>query len=127
VSFDGRSFFPQLRGEGGSPREWRYTWYNPSGGAKAKAEFAHDHRFKLYADGRFFDVAADELERHPLDPKSLDAPAGAARTKLQGALDQFKGPRPEAIEKQGQPFGTGKSGAKKPGNKGKNRKKRAGD
>lgn len=113
LKFDGRSFLPQLRGERGSPREWRFAWYNPSGGASAKAEFAHDHRFKLYADGRLFDLIADELEERPLDPNSSDAAALAARTRLQGALDQFKGPRPQAIAKQASPFGGKGKAAKK--------------
>lgn len=123
VKFDGRSFLPQLRGEKGDPREWRYTWYNPSGGPVAKAEFAHDRQFKLYADGRFFDVAADELEQHPLDSKAPDGAAGAAKAKLAAALEQFKGPRPEAIEKQSQPFGGEGGGDDKPKGKGKGRGK----
>jgi len=127
VTFDGRSFLPQLAGKKGSPREWRYTWYNPSGGATAKAEFAHDQHYKLYADGRFFDIAADELEKRALDLSSLDASAGAARTKLQAALDGFKGPRPAAIERQMQAFGgeggAGENPGKKGKGKGKNKKK----
>jgi len=122
VKLDGTSFLPQLLGERGSPRGWRYTWYNPSGGPNAKAEFAHDPRFKLYADGRFFDVIADELERQPLDPKSLDAAAGAAMAKLQGVLDQFKGPRPAAIEKQGKPFGSERGGTAAPKGRKKGKK-----
>jgi arylsulfatase A len=113
LKIDGRSFMPQLRGEKGTPREWLYAWYNPSGGPKAQAEFAHDARFKLYSDGRFFDVQADELEKRPLADDGLTAEAKAAKAKLQGALDQFKDARPAAIAKQGQAFGGEGDSAKK--------------
>lgn len=105
LKIDGRSFMPQILGEKGSPREWLYAWYNPSGGPTPKAEFAHDARFKLYSDGRLFDVRADDKEKQPLAAASLSADAAAAKAKLQAALAQFKDARPEAIAKQGQPFG----------------------
>ena len=124
LKLDGRSFMPQLRGEKGTPREWLYSWYNPSGGPTAKAEFAHDARFKLYTDGRFLNVESDEMETQPLADSALDAEAKAAKAKLQSALDHFKGPRPEAIAKQGQAFGgEGDDGKKKGKGKVKGKKK----
>lgn len=116
LKLDGRSFLPQLRGEKGQPREWLYAWYNPSGGAKAKAEFAHDANFKLYTDGRFFAVAKDDLEKSPLAEGALDDTAKAAKAKLLAALKQFEGPRPEFFAKQGQAFG-GETGEDANGNK----------
>ena len=106
LNLDGRSFLPQLLGKQAKPREWLYAWYNPSGGPKAKAEFAHDAQFKLYRDGRFFDVLADDAEKQRLDEAALTDNAKTARQKLQAALDQFKDARPAAIASQGQPFGS---------------------
>ncbi len=105
AKLDGRSFLPQLRGEKGQPREWLYSWYNPSGGATAKAEFTHDAKYKLYIDGRFFRVDRDDREESPLKDAALDAEAKAAKQKLAAALQQFAGPRPEVFVKQSQPFG----------------------
>ena len=123
LKIDGRSFLPQLRGEKGNPRDWLYAWYNPSGGPTAKAEFAHDANFKLYTDGRFFAITKDDLEKSPLADPALNADAKAAKVKLQGALKQFEGPRPEFFAKQGQAFGgeTGEDaeGTKKAEKKGK--------
>ena len=116
LKIDGRSFLPQLRGEKGSPRDWLYAWYNPSGGAKAKAEFAHDANFKLYTDGRFYAVEKDDNEKSPLADTALDADARAAREKLQAALKQFEGPRPERFIKQTEAFG-GETGEDADGNK----------
>lgn len=111
LKIDGRSFLPQLRGETGHPREWLYSWYNPSGGPKAKAEFAHDRDYKLYSDGRLFDLLADKDEKTALAADRLTDEAKAAKAKLQAAIDQFKDARPEAVAKQGQPFG-GEGGKK---------------
>ena len=120
VKFDGRSFLPQIRGEKGSHREALYVWYNPSGGQTARAEFTHDGRFKLYSDGRFFDVVSDDQEKQPLNDATLDERAKAVKVKLMAALRQHEEPRDEAFAKQGQAFG-GEGAA--PAKKGKKKKK----
>jgi len=102
---DGRSFLPQLRGEKGSPRDGLYVWYNRSGGPTAKFEFAHDQNHKLYADGSFYNVAKDDLEKSPLAVGTLDDSAKATKAKLQALLDQHQGPRDKFFVKQGQAFG----------------------
>jgi len=112
LNLDGRSFLPQLRGEKGNPKDALYVWYNPSGGAKAQYEFAHEARYKLYADGRLFDTVADDRENTPLKGTDLSAEAKAARTKLQAVLDANKGPRDEYFVKQTEAFG-GEAGGKK--------------
>ncbi len=114
LKIDGRSFLPQLRGETGNPREWLYAWYNPGGGDTAKAEFAHDARYKLYTDGRFYDVQKDDWEKKPLT--ALTDEAQEAKLKLQAALKQFEGPRPEQFVKQAKAF-KGEDGEDADGNK----------
>lgn len=100
LEIDGRSFWPQLRGESGTPREWIYSWYAKDGGQKAAAEFARDHDYKLYRDGRFFSVAAGDLDRAPLDVEKLDDAAAASKRKLQAALDRYTVARPAKFVKQ---------------------------
>ena len=104
LKIDGRSFLPQLRGETGHPRDWLYAWYNPSGGATATAEFAHDASFKLYTDGRFYNVQKDDREKARLAEDELDANAKAAKAKLEAALKEFEGPRPEFFVKQSKEY-----------------------
>jgi arylsulfatase A len=97
VSFDGVSFLPILRGGKGQPREWIYSWYSAT---LAKVhELAFDKRFKLYADGRFYDMDADPLEQSPLDEAKLDAAASGAKAKLSNGLNHFKDARPESLRK----------------------------
>jgi len=133
LKIDGRSFLPQLRGEKGNPREWLYAWYHPDGGAKARAEFAHDGTYKLYTNGRFFNVKEDDLEKSPLAAGTLDDTAKAAKLKLEAALKQFEGPRPEYFVKQAQKRnqaedpvdnGSGRSDTNQPANKKEDRNKK---
>jgi len=69
ITIDGRSFLPQLRGETGNPRDWIFCHYEPGWGNldQYKARFVRTRRFKLYHDGRFYDVPADVLEQVGVD------------------------------------------------------------
>lgn len=84
---DGRSFLPQLKGQPGNPREHIFCHYDPRWGpmARTPTRFTRDQRFKLYEDGRFYDVHSDPLEQHPLVTPSPTS--NAARSKLQAVLD----------------------------------------
>lgn len=92
--FDGRSFLSQLRGRRGHPREWLYVHHDPRPGwDKDKftlERFARNQRFKLYDDGRLFDVPADSLEQRPLLPRDDTRQTRSARLRLQRVLDARK-------------------------------------
>jgi len=83
VVIDGRSFAAELddRHDTRSMREWMFAQY-------AGVRVIRDHRYKLYSDGRLYDVAADWLERNDLaegrQPEML-----AARSRLQAVLDRM--------------------------------------
>lgn len=90
-TLDGRSFAPQLLGQPGHPRQWTYCWYERNGKRPAAREFARTHRYKYYADGRFFNLARDPLEENPLNPadhlQSLDILRGVLQNKMaEGSL-----------------------------------------
>ncbi len=91
LQIDGRSFWPQLTGKKGNPREWIYTYYFPRPFAGKydtpytypEIRYAHNRRFKLYSDGRFYDTVADPEEQHPIESNN------DVRRKLQAAIDSF--------------------------------------
>jgi arylsulfatase A len=93
IPVDGRSFLPQLRGERGNPRDWVFCHYDPMWGrlSERKTRFARTERFKLYHDGRFYDVPADVLEKNNIDiTQGAEIELKAAeREKLQAVLDSF--------------------------------------
>lgn len=67
---DGISFYPRLLGEAGTPRHYVYCYYDPRPGWDKdrfrKYVFARDKRYKLYEDGRLFDISNDVLEESPI-------------------------------------------------------------
>lgn len=89
IPFDGASFAPQLRGESGTPREWIYCWYERDGKRNKVSRHARDKQYKLYADGRYFDVVADPLEEQTLG-QTLAPEAADRRAKLQAVLDRMR-------------------------------------
>jgi len=101
---DGLSFLPQTRGETGTPREWLYTWYAPNQQKKpdTPVEFARTHRFKLFGDGRLFELDGRYGEKE-LDLQSLSADAAKARDTLAKAIAQYAAARPESLKSPTRP------------------------
>ncbi len=82
VTFDSRSFAPQLRGETGTPREWIYVqlganWY------------VRNQGFKLTQNGALFDMSEAPFVEKAVAADAKDEAALAARAKLQVVLDQL--------------------------------------
>ena len=87
---DGRSFLPQLKGETGNPRDWIFFHFEPmSGRVHRYARFIRDHRWKLYDDGRLFDLNADPEEEAAFDPADDDDERSEARSRLAPVFDQM--------------------------------------
>jgi arylsulfatase A-like enzyme len=65
---DGRSFLSQISGHKGKPRDHIFCHYDPRWASRRPARWVMDKRWKLYQDGRFFDLARDPLEKgSPVD------------------------------------------------------------
>jgi arylsulfatase A len=82
VTFDGRSFVPQLRGEKGTPREWIYVqlgarWY------------VREQGFKLTESGELFNMSDAPFVEQPVAADTKDQSALAARARLQAVLDKL--------------------------------------
>lgn len=94
--FDGQSFFPQLLGEPGTPRAWYYSWYAPR--RQFVGEFAATADYKLFRDGRFFDLKRDIAQQQPLQVSSLTGEARQAAQLLEAALAQYADARPKRLD-----------------------------
>jgi arylsulfatase A len=98
LAIDGRSFLPQIRGQEGEPREWAYCWYSRDGNAANAKQYARSQRYKLYRDGRLFDIPSDAAETAPLAESALTDEARKARAMLQAALDKYANARPAGLK-----------------------------
>lgn len=89
VQIDGDSLLPTLIDGAAWDREALTFWYHPRPHAEGAAEsrWARGQRFKLYGDGRLFDLDKDPLEGRPLLIDTASGPAQKARIKLQAHLD----------------------------------------
>lgn len=80
---DGKSFLPQLHGKRGKPRGTVFIYYWPRPEKGEPLRFVRDKRWKLYGDGRLFDVENDVLEKNPLKGPEYRQ----VRRKLQKAMN----------------------------------------
>ena len=76
VELPGRSFAPLLAGKPHQSREFVFAEHRGKSWVRTR-------RFKLYDDGRLFDLQTDPRERHPIDPAADPAGVKAARKRLQ--------------------------------------------
>jgi arylsulfatase A len=81
---DGRSFLPRLRGEPGNPRDWVLCHYQPYWN-KTPGQFARTGKFKLYREGRFYQVPNDLKEEKDLGKTGAGKDV---RQQLQALLKQ---------------------------------------
>jgi arylsulfatase A len=79
VKLDGHSILAQMHNRVAS-RKWVFVEHEGK-------YFVRDQRWKLFSDGRLFDMDADPDEKSPLPEDGLSEEVGAARRELQHALD----------------------------------------
>lgn len=92
LHLDGRSFFPQLIGEPGNPRDWIYGWYARDGKSNAR-EWVRNHNYKLYRSGDLFNVKDDLFEEHPIDSTRLSSQEQEIHKEFMQTLDYFNDKR----------------------------------
>ena len=96
-TFDGVSFWEQLQGNMGTPREWIHTYYWPQPYKRThdrpvyhpEISYARDKVYKLYSTGELFNTVEDRLELYPLPAD--DGASAEARSSLQAVLDSKSG------------------------------------
>lgn len=80
---DGRSFAAQVKGKKGEPRKWAYV-------GRGGRAWIRTQRWKLYNDGRFFDMKNDPKEKSAIPSGEESAEASKARKFLQEQLEQLR-------------------------------------
>jgi arylsulfatase A-like enzyme len=97
-NMDGLSLLPQMTGNGETRREWLFMHFDPhrdQGESFAKpARFVSTGDWKLYSDGRFYDLRRDLNETEAIDTSTFDGVSDVEEArrsfeKLTGLLGQF--------------------------------------
>ena len=88
---DGRSFFQQIIGKDGNPREWIYFYFDPNSPRMLRpiVEFVREKEWKLYSDGRMFNVLNDPDEKKPI-PINSSHQIKIVYEKLSKILNEIK-------------------------------------
>ncbi|MFK8113458.1 MAG: sulfatase-like hydrolase/transferase [Rubripirellula sp.] len=92
---DGVSFLPRLTGKKASPRAWVFNHYQPYWGKFLGKQSARDQDFKLYRDGRFYNVPEDLTEVNVLKASDDDGATKNRRAKLSQVLKSAPPAPPE--------------------------------
>ncbi|NDV83627.1 arylsulfatase [Bacteroides sp. 51] len=88
---DGKSFYPQLKGETKDVRQWVYCWYAPQQVNNEKAAvFARTHKYKLYRSGEFYDVESDFEEQHSITKEYMTKEQKKIYDKLFGVINRYE-------------------------------------
>jgi len=90
---DGRSFLPQLQGKKGDPREWVFLHYQPYWN-KEPGQYVRTENFKLYRDGRYYEVPKDLQEAQDLSKGGASKKAKEVQRRLEAFLAEVP-PAPE--------------------------------
>ncbi|PCE66462.1 hypothetical protein B7P33_03975 [Sediminicola luteus] len=88
-SSDGQSFLKRLTGTGKNKRDKAFVHYDPLWGKNVnqyRNQFVRNLGYKLYANGQFFHVAQDTLEKRPLLDRDLERKQKKIKTALKKEL-----------------------------------------
>ena len=88
---DGRSFYPQIIGAKGNPRDWIYFYFDPNSPRlnRPVVEFVREKKWKLYSDNRMFNVLDDPDEKNEI-PYNQDKKTIEIFNKLKKILETIK-------------------------------------
>lgn len=108
--YDGISFAPQLMGKAGEKRDVAFFWYDPRPGWDkdkfTRHIFALDHNYKLFSDGRIFDIAGEGFREQLVSGDQLSEHGKRAVGRLERVIsEKLNGPTSEAAKIEVNAFG----------------------
>ncbi|MCD0461749.1 sulfatase-like hydrolase/transferase [Roseiconus lacunae] len=87
----GQSLLPVFHGDSDRrKKDYIYCWYQRDGKRDQASEHVRTDRFKLYADGRFFDTQADLLEQTDLSGEEMTPDVKETYQRLQKAMAKHR-------------------------------------
>jgi len=86
---DGVSFLPKILGRKSSSKPYVYMYYQPHWGKFKDGVFVRNHTYKLYSDGRFYNIQQDVSELQPIDNETLTTSEKTIHQQLQAVLNRM--------------------------------------
>ena len=84
-AIDSRSFYPQIMGEQGNPRDWQLCHYQPYWGKDLDGtQYVRNQEYKLYSNDNFFNISNDLKEENSIEKGNKSAEK--AKQKLKKVL-----------------------------------------
>ena len=107
---DGVSFLPALRGQEGGARKTAFFWYDPRPGwdkeRYTRQIFALDHHYKLFSDGRLFDIRGEGFREELVPDPDLSDAARVSKARLEAVIgEKMSGPVSDAAKQVVDAFG----------------------
>lgn len=87
---DGVSFFSHLKEEEGPERDWVFCHYAPRWGKFEPARFVQNRSWKLYDDGKLYNIETDPDEEKPVSREGLGAETLELLTQFWEVLEQHR-------------------------------------
>lgn len=87
-ALDGQSFYLQLTGSKGTPRDWIFTHYQTllPGSTDSLKRYVQNKKYKLYEGGGFYNIQRDIPEDRPMPDSSLGPKQKAVKQSFEGVL-----------------------------------------
>ncbi|MCP4990296.1 MAG: sulfatase-like hydrolase/transferase [Colwellia sp.] len=89
VQADGSSITPLINNPQERGREQIFIHYDPRWGKRKLKRYVFDTKWKLYQDGRFFDLTRDPTEISPIAPADMTAVMKNNYTRLKTIIDSM--------------------------------------
>ena len=81
---DGQSFAPQVLGIKAQARKWVFNQFEANA-------WIRTHQWKLYEDGRLYDMVNDPLEQTPVNSEMEDKDTASIRKMLTKQMNRLRG------------------------------------
>jgi len=87
---DGQSLVPVFTGKGSRKKDTIYCWYHRDGIRDQASQHTRNARYKLYDNGKFYDVKTDLLEKNDLAKDGIPPELTDIYNQLKSALEKHQ-------------------------------------
>ena len=91
---DGLSFYSQMLGKETKVRDWIFCDYAPNWGEFEPRRYVQNKNWKLYGNGKFYNLEDDQLEEYPMEINQQPNELGPVIQHFKKVLEKYKTENP---------------------------------